>query len=681
MEYSLQTLNKKAKLNELRVQEIIDKLNLIGLEVDDSFKEKLESNKYIDNLRLEIAIPSNREDLLNENLFLNELSTIFDFEVNNFWQKIKPRYYSLLDSKYKKSQEYKTEFIHTNLSSIINYNFHLKNIGNQKTPKWVKLKLKNSGINIDSLVLNNLINLSILEWGQHVNTLPICNGTPFQLERLSNATTFINNKNESILLQEGTIVLKNTTNKIISALGLVNIKYTNKKSSEYFLEATFYDIQENVLNLTTINTNLSYRYLRRNFLESFKFSLQRLLTLIELTTDIKVLPIKYINKNDKQKIKTNKILYLQKKSAKQILNILDYDLNIFKEAGLNIICQTNKELYFSINNSRRDLIREIDLIEEYSKFIGYKNFNEILPQKEFVYYKNTRKSEQLIKQFFINYGFNEVIANSIYDLNKIEKETIMLTNPLNKELSILRTSLIPNLINIFETNLRSTNSDQKFFEIGRTFKIFKNQIVEQEKLGAIFHFQIQKNSNRFTNEWFQAKGFMEGFFKYFNYENVVFEPINLNLSAFHPTRAVVIKANNIILGTFGEINPNYQKLTKLKEKVYICELNLNLLNSWKTNAKIITAKDFSKYPCLTKDISINVNKNIKFELLESVIRKNTSNIKHINFFDIYFDSEIKDSVNIAIRLEFQSNNETLRTEIIEQQIKNLLSILNTKFKI
>ena len=139
-----------------------------------------------------------------------------------------------MDSKYKKSQEYKTEFIHTNLSSIINYNFHLKNIANQKTPKWVKLKLKNSGINIDSLVLNNLINLSILEWGQHVNTLPICNGTPFELERLSNATTFINNKNESILLQEGTIVLKNTANKIISALGLINIKYTNKKSSEYF---------------------------------------------------------------------------------------------------------------------------------------------------------------------------------------------------------------------------------------------------------------------------------------------------------------------------------------------------------------------------------------------------------------------------------------------------------------
>jgi len=681
MEYSLQTLNKKAKLHELKVQAIIDKLNLIGLEVEDSFDEKLEANKYIDNLRLEIVIPSNRDDLLNEHLFLNELSTIFGFEIHNFWQRIKPNYNFLLNTKYKESQNYQTEFIHTKLSSIINYNFHLKNIGKQKTPQWVKLKLQNSGIDINPLVLNNLISLSIIEWGQHVNTWPLCNGIPFHVERLIDATFFINDKNEYIPLQEGTVVLKNTTNKIISALGLININYANKNSSEYFLEATFYDIQDNLLNLTTINTNLSYRYLRRCFLESFKFSLQRLLTLIELTTDIKVLPIIYINKSTKQKIKTNKILYLQKTSAKQILNILDYDLNIFKEAGLTLICQTNKELYFSIPNSRKDLKREIDLIEEYSRFIGYKNFNEIIPKKEFVYCKNNRKSEKLIKQFFINYGFNEVLTNSIYEFQKIEKETLTLTNPLSNELSILRTSLIPNLINIFETNLRSNSKDLKFFEIGRTFKKFKKQIIEQEKLGAIFNFQIQKNSNTGTNEWFQAKGFIEGFFKHFNSENLLFEPINSNLSVFHPTRAVIIKANKIILGTFGEINPNYQKVANFKEKVYVFELNLNVLNSWKTKANIIKAKEFSKYPSITKDISITVNKNIKFELLELVIRKNTSNIKHIHFFDIYFDSKIKDCVNIGIRLEFQSNNETLVTETIEQQINNLLSILNTKFNI
>ena len=74
MQYSLQQLNKIANLKELKINDVIDKLNLIGLEVDEIFNEKLENNKYVDNTRLLIAIPSNREDLLNENLEKNEIT-------------------------------------------------------------------------------------------------------------------------------------------------------------------------------------------------------------------------------------------------------------------------------------------------------------------------------------------------------------------------------------------------------------------------------------------------------------------------------------------------------------------------------------------------------------------------------------------------------------------------------
>ena len=77
MEYSLQALNKLTKLQGLKLQEIVDTLNLIGLEVDNIFYDKSPTNNYIENLRIEIAIPSNREDLLNEKFLLTELSTIF----------------------------------------------------------------------------------------------------------------------------------------------------------------------------------------------------------------------------------------------------------------------------------------------------------------------------------------------------------------------------------------------------------------------------------------------------------------------------------------------------------------------------------------------------------------------------------------------------------------------------
>ena len=92
MQYSLRQLNKIANLKQLKISEIINKLNLIGLEVDDIIDEKLVANQYIKNTSLVIDIPSNREDLLNENFLLDELATIFNFQLFNFWNNIKSNY-------------------------------------------------------------------------------------------------------------------------------------------------------------------------------------------------------------------------------------------------------------------------------------------------------------------------------------------------------------------------------------------------------------------------------------------------------------------------------------------------------------------------------------------------------------------------------------------------------------
>ena len=679
MEYSLQTLNKIGELKNLKTHEIIDKLNLIGLEVDGVFKEQLETNKFVDNLRLEIAIPSNREDLLNEHFLINEFATIFDFDKKNIWENAKSNYAFLLKQKYNHYKNYKTEFIETPFESILNYTFLLKNLQKRTTPQWVKTKLQNCGVEIDASIINNIINLSILEWGQQINVCAQVEGNPLKLERLQTNTEFISNDNKVHPLEKGTVVLKNNRNQIINVFGIFNLHQPNTQKDNIYVEATFYDIQKNDLNLTTINTNLSYRYLRRIFLETFKYSLQRFLTLIEVVTGIKISLVKYCSNQKFKKITTNKILAITKNSAKKVLNIEKYNLTIFKQAGLRLVCETNKELYFSIPTSRKDLEREIDIIEEYSRFIGYHNFSEITPKKELVYYKQNQKNEDLIKQFFINYGFTEVLTNSIYDVNKVEKETLKLKNPLNKELALLRTSLTSNLINVLINNLNSNIDNRKFFEIGRTFKKYKNQIIEQEKLAAIFYFDFAKNSENFSNSWFEVKGFLEGFLENFNYKNLCFEPINKNLEFYHPTRSVLIRADNIVLGTFGEVHPNIEKLHNSKQKIYLFELNLNLLTSWKTKSHIINYQEFSKYPSITKDISIQIPKNSNLNLIKKIIKENTSNIKEIKYFDIYFDSHFNTNVNVGIRLKFQSNIETLRTENIDDQISKLLIILKKKF--
>jgi hypothetical protein len=77
MEYSLQSLTKQTELNEITLENIVNKLNLIGFEVDDIIVEPLVFNQFINDIRLLLKIPANREDLLTEILLLKEFSTIF----------------------------------------------------------------------------------------------------------------------------------------------------------------------------------------------------------------------------------------------------------------------------------------------------------------------------------------------------------------------------------------------------------------------------------------------------------------------------------------------------------------------------------------------------------------------------------------------------------------------------
>ena len=84
MEYSLNHLNLISNLKELTISQLINSLNLIGLEVDEFTKKKLKSKYSLENLKIFLKIPSNREDLLIEDFFLQEISLVFFFEILRF---------------------------------------------------------------------------------------------------------------------------------------------------------------------------------------------------------------------------------------------------------------------------------------------------------------------------------------------------------------------------------------------------------------------------------------------------------------------------------------------------------------------------------------------------------------------------------------------------------------------
>ena len=161
MEYSLNHLNLISNLKELTITQLINSLNLLGLEVDE-FSKKIIKPKYsLENLKIFLKIPSNREDLLIEDFFLQEISLVFFFEIFYLWKKISKNYNFLLKQKYLEYSGYSTVFIDEKFDSLITYAFEIEKFENQSSPLWIRTKLQNQGIEIFNN-FNDIVNLVIL---------------------------------------------------------------------------------------------------------------------------------------------------------------------------------------------------------------------------------------------------------------------------------------------------------------------------------------------------------------------------------------------------------------------------------------------------------------------------------------------------------------------------------------
>lgn len=682
MEYSLYNLNQNSKLNSLKITEIVNQLNLIGFEVDDIFIEKSLENLFFDNVRLLIKIPANREDLLNEKFFLIELSTVLLFQLNNFWKKIKSNYFFLLKKNYSKYVNYETVNIQQkNVSEILIYNIQLKNIQNLSSPLWIQHKLINLGF-LPKKNIEDLITLTNIEWGQNFNFY-LSENSPFIIETLKKNEEFLDINNLSHILFPGTIVLKDKEENILTVLGLINTKNNLESfsNSEIFFQSIFYNfnVQEKNENHIKLDKKISLRSFRKIFLENFKYSFQRLLTLLEIISSGLIVPKIYINCGNSIRLAEQKILKCRKKSLKNILNLTKYDLSIFERSGLKIICQTKNEFYFLIPNYRNDLEREIDLIEEYSRFIGYKNFIEIFPEKSKQNFKTNSYNYEFIKQFFINSSFNEIITNPILDIKKQQTNSICLNNPLNNEFINLRTNIFFKLLDIYQNNLNLGFEQKNFFEIGRTFKKIKNKIVENDKIAGVFQLQRTKKSSFLNSEWFIAKGFLENFLVLFDHQDLKIEKNNFSLDIFHETKSIIFKSKNEIIGIFGELNPSFEFLKTTKYPVYLFEFDLQFFKNWRMTKKIKMYKEYSKYPSIFKDLSFTINKTANFYILKQKFIEFSSKLKRVEFFDIYFDEKLSQEINIGIRLEFQSNSQTFTNEEIEQEINFIKEKMDKEF--
>ena len=558
----------------------------------------------------------------------------------------------------------------------------IKNVQIKESPSFIKKRLEALGIRS----INNVVDISnyvMLEFGQPLHF--------FDKDKLGNKIIVRNAKeNEKVItldsktriLDENDIVI--TDGKDITAIAGVmggdNTKIDDNTKNIVIESAIFDNISiRNTSSKLNLKSEASIRYGKGLNYEYTIMALNRACQLLE----------KYAN----AEVVGNTLIYDNIKKEEKVVEFKTIDINNMLGINLNdeIIKKELDKLDFkyifkdnifkvTIPNRRLDIDPNInDIAEEIGRLYGYHNLIGSLPTIPIK--KGEYQEEVLLKRTvskrLMSLGLNEcktytLISNEDSNMFKYEnKENIKLPNPMSNDKSVIRTSLLSSLLNIYNYNNKRNVKDIFIFEISKTYDINYNEDIKCSILIKGDYINNPLNT-KIESDFYLLKGIIENLLIYLGYKNR-YHFVKDKINDLHPGISAKILLDKDEIGIIGKIHP-----TITKDNIYVCELSLTKLNK---SIKKIKYKEVSIYPNITKDVAFIIDNNITSNMIEEEIKKVGSRLlTNIEVFDIYTGDKIeKGKKSIAYKLTFNSEERTLTDDEIDILFRNIIDKVNIKF--
>lgn len=651
-------LDKDAKIGE-------DPINYLGL---DNTLYELDIHKHRNNdcyyhigFAYEIAAILNRKVTLPD-LNYNEI----DDSINNHFN---------LEVKTNKCPYYLAKMV--------------TDIKIKESPEFIKKRLIAAGMR----PINNVVDISnyvMLEYGQplHFFDKDKLGDKILVRDALDNEEITTLDGKERIL-KSSDIVITDTVKPVCIAgvMGGLNTD-VDEKTKTILIESAIFDATS--IRYTASNLNLkseaSIRYGKGLNYEYTNDAINRACHLLEKYADAKVLKdmVKYdnVDKTDKTvKFKEEDIskmlgIKISKDDMKIELDRLDFPYIIEKDEFIVTIPKRRLDIDPNIN----------DIAEEIGRLYGYHNLISTLPNikiKKGNYIGDVKIRKEVSKRLR-TLGLNETKTYTLInpDMAKLfnyeEKENIVLPNPMSIDKSVIRTSLLPSLLNTYDYNKARKVQDIMLYEISKTYDINLN---EDSKIGILMKGNYLYNKWQNINikvDFYLIKGIIENLLNYLGFKNR-YDFIPLNTKNIHPGIGAKILVDNEEVGIVGKIHPSLKK-----DDIFVSELSLTKLYNKKI--KPLKYKESSKYPEINKDLAFIVNKDTSSKEIEKIIKKIGGRLlDNIEVFDVYTGPNVgKDEKSIAYSLTFKDNTRTLNEEevmeIFNKIIKEVEGKINAKLR-
>ena len=558
----------------------------------------------------------------------------------------------------------------------------VKNVTIKESPSFIKKRLIAAGMR----PINNVVDISnyvMLEFGQPLHFFDYDKLGAKVLVRdakdLEEITT-LDNKIRN--LTNNDIVITDTINPVCIAgvMGGIDTEVTDNTKTILIESAIFDPVSiRNTAARLNLRSEASIRYGKGLNYEYTEMAIKRACHLLEKYADAQILSgiVKYDNIDKEPKVVTFK--------ASEVNNLLGIEISetdMEKEMDRLGFAYTLKDQIFTVTipNRRLDIEPNVnDIAEEIVRLYGYHNLTATLPVVSIKKgeYKGDIKYRKYISKRLRMKGLTETKTYTLVSPDMAElfcydkKEKLVLPNPMSVDKSVVRTTIIPSLINVYNYNKARKTEDIFLYEISKTYD--KNY-QEESKIAGLLKGNIVKSSwnGNIKCDFYVTKGIVEDILNSLGFTNrYTFVPEKLpNL---HPGISASILLDGEMLGIIGRVHPN-----TLKDEVYVFELSLNKLMR---KVKPIKFKEPSKYPSIEKDVAFLIDRNINSLEIEKMIKKYSSRLlKDINVFDVYLGDNIaKDKKSIAFKLTYLDDNKTLTDNEVMNDFHQMIDKVTKEF--
>src|SRR2546421_6619444 len=336
---------------------------------------------------------------------------------------------------------------------------------------------------------------------------------------------------------------------------------------------------------------------------------------------------------------------------------------------------------------RLDVEREVDLIEEIARLHGYDKFPDTLPAYAgAVVEQPDAEKDNKLRTSALALGYNEGISLTFISHQEAKQFSVMpvieLANPLSEEASVMRTSMVPGMLNMLAYNLNRGSDNVRLFEAGNVFQA-SGTTAEQLKricLGATgsaeppsvrLHQETRQEARPLS--FFDVKGDVENLLHPFQHTALHFDPQTADY--YHPGRSARAVMDGVTVAQFGQIHPNIASVRKLRQDVFIAELYLDQL--YRHDLRQVRYEALPRYPAVERDFSFVFADSIGFEKIsQAVTVLGLSQLRSFIPVEIFRGGAISaGKYSLLLRARFQSGERTLREDEVAQWSQQIVRAL------